>query len=223
MVSNDNVDLFEAMVSCDDFEDSKLPAKPLPPKPKGIRNTNKSESFNSRTGDGGLLLVDALTSLSESDLFHSGKRLDSITIPPTVCENKDKLQHCLTLIDFAGNQSDIDDLSKDRRMFVNLHDTVTRLVNAARDKLFEFEDTTYENALRKGNVPGLSVLGMAKRVVTYRNKIKEDLGLGKQLQVSKVQLMEPRELLQKKKEKEAPANPTGLDKFLRRSSTNSSE
>lgn len=224
VVSNDNADLFEAMASCDDdFEDSKLPAKPLPPKPKGIRNTNKSESFNSRTGDGGLLLVDALTSLSEFDLFHSGKRLDSITIPPTICENRDKLQHCLTLIDFAGNQSDIDDLSKDRRMFVNLHDTVTRLVNAARDKLFEFEDTTYENALRKGNVPGLSVLGMAKRVVTYRNKIKEDLGLGKKLQVSKVQLMEPRELLQKKKEKEAPANPTGLDKFLRRSSTNSSE
>ena len=60
-------------------------------------------------------------------------------------------------------------------------------------------------------------------MVTYRNKIKEDLGLGKKLQVSKVQLMEPRELLQKKKEKEAPANPTGLDKFLGRSSTNSSE
>lgn len=108
-------------------------------------------------------------------------------------------------------------------MFVNLHDTATRLVNAARDKLFEFEDTTYENALKKGNVPGLSVLGMAKRVVKYRKKIKEDLGLGKDLQVSKVQLMEPSELLQKKKDKEAPANPTGLDKFLRRSSTNSSE
>ena len=108
-----------------------------------------------------------------------------------------------------------------RLRFMDTNVFTSRLEWCAEEAKITFESTTYENALKKGNVAGLSVLGMAKRVIKYRNQIKKDLGLD--LQVSKVQLMELSELLQKKKEKEAPANPTGLDMFLRRSSANSSE
>lgn len=205
-------------------------AKPKPDtvaaKPKDakeLRNTNASASFNSRSGDQGFELTCALKQLSEANLFHRGKRLDSITIPNTLCENRDKLQHCLTLIDFAGDPSDIDKLCTEYSFGEDeaLIDVTTRLVKAARDKLFEFEGTTYEIELRRrgARAPGLSVTGLAKRVVAYRKKIQTDLSLDEGLKPSEVGLMELSELQARKKEKEAPKKATVLDNFLVRKST----
>lgn len=101
-----------------------------------------------------------------------------------------------------------------------LHSIAVRLVNSARDKLFEFEGTTYEIAQQSGNAPDTTFLGMGVRVRNYRNKIKEvlDLTAGP----IKVDLMERSELNEAVKNKAAPKNPTVLDNFLVRRSSNNS-
>lgn len=204
-----------------------------PPPSKKLRNSNTSESFNARTGDKGLDLVTALESLAERKLVHKGNSLASITIPTTLCENRGHLTHCLALIDFAGPQSDIDKLSKEMRSSSMgedqeteaLHIIAIRLVNSARDKLFEFENTTYEiEQASGGTVPGTTVVGMGNRVRKYRNLIKEARGIAdKNVKAVTIALIERSELNKLEKEKAAPRNRTALDTFLVRSSrTNSS-
>ena len=155
--SGNVLDFVEDEVGSGDYAAKKPPPVEKPP-PKKPRNTNKSESFNTRTGDKGLELVTALESLAEDKLVHLGESLASITIPQTLVQNKGHLTHCLALIDFAGPRDDIDKLSKERRSesmgegreTEALHIIAVRLVNSARDKLFEFEDTTYEIANNAG-------------------------------------------------------------------------
>ena len=87
-----------------------------------------------------------------------------------------------------------------------------RLVNSARDKLFEFENTTYEIAQPPGeNVSGTTVVGMGDRLRTHRNEIKEVLGIEEKVKAVTVDLIERSELDQLRKEKEAPKNRTALD------------
>ena len=134
--------------------------------------------------------------------------------------------HCLTLVDFAGDPSDKEKLYKlkkgEEQKREELRLAVSRLVNAATDKLFEFEGTTAKAQLKakKGNTPGTSFLGLAKRITAYRTRIRDDLGLGKNLKQSDVALIDFDDLMRRKKEKEAPAAPTALDSFTRRGSNN---
>ena len=106
-----------------------------------------------------------------------------------------------------------------------LHIIAIRLVNSARDKLFEFENTTYEiEQASGGTVPGTTVVGMGNRVRKYRNLIKEARGIAdKNVKAVTIDLIERSELNKLEKEKAAPRNRTALDTFLVRSSrTNTS-
>ena len=136
------------------------------------------------------------------------------------------MKHCLTLVDFAGDPADIKKLCRPKKGEEQNDEVVGiavgRLVKAATDKMFEFEGTTAEIEFKAkgGNTPGTSVLGLARRVMDYRTKIRDELGLGKDLNPSQVELIEYEEFMRRKKEKEAPAARTALDKFLGRGSNN---
>jgi len=211
---DDNVD---TPVSTDDVGSNENVAEPPPPPAKKQRNTNRSESINSSTGDANKTLTWALTLMADGNLFHRDQKLDIATIPNDI-SNKSKMRHCLTLIDFAGDASDIEKLYSEERVgqkIGTLTEAVSRLVTAAMDKLHEFE----------GNTEGASahtekILGLAKRISDYRNKIKKDLSLAES--VGQVPLMELSELNRRKEEAANAPKPTALDMFLRRSSKDSS-
>lgn len=191
-------------VSTDDVGSNENVAEPPPPPAKKQRNTNRSDSINSSsTGDANKTLTWALTLMADGNLFHRDQKLDIATIPNDI-SNKSKMRHCLTLIDFAGDPSDIEKLYSEERVgqkIGTLTEAVSRLVTAAMDKLHEFEGTT-EGASAHTE----KILGLAKRISDYRNKIKKDLSMAES--VGQVPLMELSELNRRKEEAANAPKPT---------------
>ena len=130
--------------------------------------------------------------------------------------NRAKLKHCLALVDFAGDPAEIAILkegqSEDR---VKVADAAARLTAASLAKMLEFEgSSTAVSEAGGGKKPGEKVMGLCKRITTYRSSIKEVTGNGNVL--LKVPLLEYKEYMRKKKEKESPppGTVTQMDAWL---------
>jgi hypothetical protein len=111
-----------------------------------LRNNNKSNAVNSSKGDRGKTLSSVLQDLSVAGLLKSLDKFGSIaSIPETIISkvNVSKLRACLDLVDFAGNEFDMDILRDGKKAFgPSVQDAASRITSTVLDKMYELEGTT---------------------------------------------------------------------------------
>lgn len=177
---------------------------PAPSATSLLRNSNRSEAINNSEGDKGKDLSACLAALSRSGRLRNVRTFDQVTFSRGEFDNPSKVRHCLTLVDFAGDAADIAILKDGKnRSELDILSAATRLSTAATKKMFTFEGTTADAASRtSGPKPGEKILGLSKRIMVYRNRIKDAAGYPSNTKPESVDLIEYDELLRLESEKD---------------------
>ena len=116
--------------------------------------------------------------------------MDSYSIPKDY-KNAYKLKHCLTVAYFVGIPCDIAVLQKEKDM--------DALIVAASKFRWSVSKTLLEWGVfpkRGDRSKGTLITGLAKKIITYRNRIKNDQSLPEKTKVDMVKLIGFDELAQ---------------------------
>jgi prolyl-tRNA synthetase len=108
--------------------------------------------------------------MAESNKFQDGVSLELASIPPNYT-NKSKLRHCLAAADFVADPKDVAVLQTEKDTD-KLQSAASRVVTDLCAQLNEWE-VGQRSSRKKVRSTGTTILGLSKRVMTYRNRIKK--------------------------------------------------